>query len=70
MIGDRTAISTISDAASVQIQDQRRAFFETAAPQLPQDEGFFSMLSKAFLMLRSARRARLEARTAAMQPIY
>src|ERR1700751_2986105 len=57
--------------------DHRRASFETAASQLPQDEEFFLMLSKAFLMLRSARRAcprlelgaRLEARTAAMPRI-
>src|SRR5262249_52913757 len=42
--------------------DQPRASFETAASQLPQDEGIFLMPSKAFLMLRSAQKARLEAR--------
>src|SRR5260370_31459976 len=33
-----------------------------------QDEGRFLVPSKAYFMLRSARRARLEARTTSMQP--
>ncbi len=51
---------------------QRRAPFETAAPRPPQGEDMRiflnAMLSKAYLMLRSAHGARLEARTASMQP--
>jgi hypothetical protein len=39
------------------------ASFEASLPEAPQDEELFSMPSKAFLMLRSAHRARLEART-------
>jgi hypothetical protein len=49
-------------------RDWHRASFETAASQLPQDEGF-SYAIKDFLMLRKLRRGRLEARAAAMQPI-
>src|SRR5439155_10222488 len=57
--------------------DQQQSIFETAASRPPQDEGFFSMLSKNYLMLRSAQRAcprldlgaRLEARTASLQLI-
>jgi hypothetical protein len=37
--------------------DQHRASFETAASQLPQDEEFFLMPSKAFLMLKGASRS-------------
>src|SRR6202045_4412086 len=43
--------------------DRRCASFETAASQPPQDEDLFSMPSRTFLMLRSAPRAHLEART-------
>jgi hypothetical protein len=43
--------------------DQRRAFFETAAAQLPQNEEIPLMPSKDYLMLRSAQKARLEARS-------
>jgi hypothetical protein len=50
--------------------DKRGASVETAAAQLPQDEEIFSMPSKDYLMLRSARRARLEARTAILQLFF
>jgi hypothetical protein len=43
------------------------ASFETPASWAPQDEETLSMPSTITLMLRSARRARLEARIAAMQ---
>jgi hypothetical protein len=49
--------------------DERLASFETAASQLPQDEEFSNAM-KDFLVLRSAQGARLDARTAAMQPIF
>jgi hypothetical protein len=45
----------------------RDASFETPAARAPQDEAGFSMPTKIFLMLRGARRARLEARFASMQ---
>jgi len=48
--------------------DQHCASFETAAARPPQDEELSNAI-RDFLMLRSARRARLEARTDAMQLI-
>ncbi len=47
--------------------DRHRASFETAALRPPQDEDFL-MPIRTYLMLRSARRARLEARTTSLQP--
>src|SRR5882724_11465761 len=46
-----------------------RASFETAASRPPQDERCSQMPSKTYLILRNARRACLEGRTTAMQPI-
>src|ERR1700731_3000243 len=48
--------------------DHRLASFETPASRPPQDEDYLNCLLEASLMLRSARRARLEARTMLMQP--
>jgi hypothetical protein len=49
--------------------DEGCASFETAGSRPPQDEEVFSTPAKASLMLRSVRRARLEARTTAMQRV-
>jgi hypothetical protein len=43
------------------------ASFEALLRKTPQDEVLFSMPSKAYLILRSAYRARLEGRTVLMQ---
>src|ERR1700739_1907803 len=45
-------------------------FFEAAASRPPQDEDSSLMPSITYLMLRSARRARLEARTALLQLFF
>ena len=50
--------------------DQCCASFETAASRLPQDEDRFLIVSIIYLMLRSAQRARLEARTALLRPSH
>jgi hypothetical protein len=47
---------------------QRLASFETAAARPPQDEEFSQSHQSLILILRSARGARLEGRTTAMQP--
>src|SRR5437764_14798353 len=44
------------------------ASFETTAARSPQDDGLLLMPSKRLVILRSARRARLEGRTASIQP--
>src|SRR5437763_648565 len=49
--------------------DQHPASFETTASRPPQDD-VLSMPSKNYVILRSARRARLEGRTTALQPAY
>src|SRR5215471_6120927 len=46
--------------------NQRSASFETTATRPPQDKEFF-LMSARYLLLRSARSARLEARTIPMQ---
>jgi hypothetical protein len=43
------------------------ASFEASLREAPQGEEFFSMPPTAFLMLRSAHRARLEARTTSVR---
>jgi hypothetical protein len=50
--------------------DRRCESFETAASRPPRDEDSSLMLSIIYLMLRSARRARLEARTALLQLFF
>jgi len=45
----------------------RRASFETPAARAPQDEGRLGLPLKTYLMLRSAQRARLEARKLSLQ---
>jgi hypothetical protein len=50
--------------------DQRCASFEASLREAPQDEDGSLMPSMIYLMLRSARRARLEARTALLQLIF
>ena len=47
----------------------RRASFETAALRPPQDEEFSQCRQSLILILRSARRARLEGRKTVMQPL-
>ena len=47
----------------LETRDQLRASSQTAAPRLPQDEENFVMLSTVYLIVRSAQRTRLEART-------
>jgi hypothetical protein len=49
------------------VLDERSAPFETVASPPPQDEAISLMPSKSSLMLRSAQRARLEARTSRVQ---
>jgi hypothetical protein len=48
--------SSSASPASEHVLDQRGASFETAAPQLPQDEGIFLMPSIASLILRGCER--------------
>src|SRR5215469_11400380 len=49
---------------------RRCASFEASLREAPQDEDSFLILSITYLMLRSAQRAHLEARTALVQLIF
>ena len=49
---------------------RRCASFEASLREAPQDEDSFLILSITYLMLRSAQRAHLEARTALLQLIF